>query len=58
MDVAKSTAINGFSIDQRSGAMYVSLAEEDGSAIAFMPLPATPATSLGIVSNLLFKLKK
>ncbi|WP_115006883.1 winged helix-turn-helix domain-containing protein [Xanthomonas campestris] len=58
MDVAKYTAINGFSIDQRSGAMYVSLAEEDGSAIAFMPLPATPATSLGIVSNLLFKLKK
>ncbi|NIJ75375.1 Tol biopolymer transport system component/DNA-binding winged helix-turn-helix (wHTH) protein [Xanthomonas campestris] len=57
LDVAKYTTINGFSVDQRSGALYVALAEEDGSAIAFMPLPERLATPLGVMPNLLIFLK-
>ncbi|WP_115049937.1 winged helix-turn-helix domain-containing protein [Xanthomonas arboricola] len=58
LDVAKYTTINGFSVDQRSGALYVALAEEDGSSIAFMQLPERLATPLGVVSNLLIVLRK
>ncbi|MBB3855067.1 Tol biopolymer transport system component/DNA-binding winged helix-turn-helix (wHTH) protein [Xanthomonas arboricola] len=58
LDVAKYTTINGFSVDQRSGALYVALAEEDGSSIAFMPLPERLATPLGVMSNLLIVLRK
>ncbi|NIJ92643.1 Tol biopolymer transport system component/DNA-binding winged helix-turn-helix (wHTH) protein [Xanthomonas campestris] len=58
LDAAKYTTINGFSVDQRSGALYVALAEEDGSSIAFMPLPERLATPLGVVSNLLIVLRK
>ncbi|WAH65326.1 winged helix-turn-helix transcriptional regulator [Xanthomonas hortorum] len=58
LDVSKFTTINGFSVDQRSGAMYVTLAEEDGSAIAFMPLPQRTAVTTGFISNALFLLRK
>ncbi|MCC8618502.1 winged helix-turn-helix domain-containing protein [Xanthomonas vesicatoria] len=58
LNVAKFTTINGFSVDQRSGAMYVALAEEDGSAIAYMPLPEGPSVSVGFISNLLMILRK
>ncbi|PPU04500.1 winged helix-turn-helix domain-containing protein [Xanthomonas arboricola] len=58
LDVAKYTTINGFSVDQRSGALYVALAEEDGSSIAFMALPERLATPLGVMSNLLIVFRK
>ncbi|WP_311238510.1 MULTISPECIES: winged helix-turn-helix domain-containing protein [unclassified Xanthomonas] len=58
LDAAKFTTINGFSLDQRSGAMYVALAEEDGSAIAYMALPEQPSVSVGFISNLLMMLRK
>ncbi|WP_184407627.1 winged helix-turn-helix domain-containing protein [Xanthomonas sp. 3075] len=58
LDVSKYTTINGFSADQHSGALYVALAEEDGSAIAYMPLPERALVSVGWVSNLLFLLRK
>ncbi|RNF81910.1 winged helix-turn-helix domain-containing protein [Montanilutibacter psychrotolerans] len=35
---------NGFSLDSRTRSMYLSLTVEDGTDIAFMPLPAEPRT--------------
>ncbi|KQQ80887.1 biopolymer transporter Tol [Xanthomonas sp. Leaf131] len=58
LDAAKFTTINGFSLDQRSGAMYLALAEEDGSAIAYMPLPEHPSVPVGFISNVLMMLRK
>ncbi|MBB3826665.1 winged helix-turn-helix domain-containing protein [Xanthomonas arboricola] len=58
LDVAKFTTINGFSLDQRSGAMYVALAEEDGSSIAYMALPGRSSVPVGFISNLLTILRK
>ncbi|PPU77634.1 biopolymer transporter Tol [Xanthomonas cucurbitae] len=58
LDATKFATINGFSVDQRSGALYVALAEEDGSAIAHMPLPERPGATLGFISNLLMMLRK
>ena len=35
---------NGFSLDSRTQSMYLSLTVEDGTDIAFMPLPPEPRT--------------
>lgn len=58
LDATKFTTINGFSVDQHSGALYVALAAEDGSAIAHMTLPERPVANLGVLSNLLILLRK
>ncbi|MBO9740522.1 PD40 domain-containing protein [Xanthomonas axonopodis pv. begoniae] len=58
LDAVKFTTINGFSLNQHDGTLYVSLAEEDGSAIAYMPLPQHPVAPVGVVANLLSVLKK
>nr|WP_283161411.1 winged helix-turn-helix domain-containing protein [Xanthomonas nasturtii] len=58
LDVAKFTTINGFSLDQHDGALYVALAEEDGSAIAYMPLPQRSSAPVGVIANLLWALRK
>ncbi|SON94233.1 putative regulatory protein [Xanthomonas citri pv. fuscans] len=58
LDAVKFTTINGFSLDQRDGALYVALAEEDGSSIAYMPLPQYAAVPMGIIANLLLALRK
>ncbi|PKV14271.1 winged helix-turn-helix domain-containing protein [Xanthomonas prunicola] len=58
LDAVKFTTINGFSVDQHDGALYVALAEEDGSSIAYMPLPQRPVASIGVLANLLSVLRK
>ncbi|WP_170292346.1 winged helix-turn-helix domain-containing protein [Xanthomonas maliensis] len=58
MDAAKYTALNGFSVDQNDGALYLALAEEDGSAIGFMELPASVPPPFGFISNILIFLGK
>ncbi len=58
LDAVKFTTINGFSLNQHDGTLYVSLAEEDGSAIAYMPLPQHSVAPVGVVANLLSVLKK
>ncbi|OQP79175.1 biopolymer transporter Tol [Xanthomonas phaseoli pv. syngonii LMG 9055] len=58
LDAAKFTTINGFSLNQHDGTLYVSLADEDGSAIAYMPLSQHPVAPVGVVANLLSVLKK
>ncbi|MBV6803472.1 winged helix-turn-helix transcriptional regulator [Xanthomonas campestris pv. lawsoniae] len=58
LDAVKFTTINGFSLNQRDGTLYVSLAEEDGSAIAYMPLPQHSVAPMGVIANLLSILRK
>lgn len=58
LDAVKFTAINGFSVDQHDGALYVALAEEDGSSIAYMPLPQRSVASICVLANLLSILRK
>lgn len=58
LDVDKFTTINGFSVDPRSDAMYVALAQEDGSAIAYMALPERSSVVSGFISSMLIMLRK
>ncbi|QJD70108.1 biopolymer transporter Tol [Xanthomonas campestris pv. badrii] len=58
LDADKYTTINGFSVDQRSDAMYVALAEEDGSSIAYMALPERSSVASGFISSMLIMLRK
>ncbi|MGD3372765.1 winged helix-turn-helix domain-containing protein [Xanthomonas citri pv. citri] len=58
LDAVKFTTINGFSLNQHDGTLYVSLAEEDGSAIAYMALPQHSVAPVGVIANLLSVLRK
>lgn len=58
LDAAKFSTINGFSLDPHDGALYVALAEEDGSSLAYMPLPQRSVASIGVLANLLSVLRK
>ncbi len=58
LDAVEFTTINGFSLNQHDGTLYVSLAEEDGSAIAYMPLPQRSVAPVGIIANALSVLRK
>lgn len=58
LDAVEFTTINGFSLNQHDGTLYVSLAEEDGSAIAYMPLPQRSMAPVGIIANALSVLRK
>ncbi|PPV08977.1 hypothetical protein XBLMG947_0616 [Xanthomonas bromi] len=57
LDVVKFITINGFSLDQRDGTLYLALAEEDGSSIAYMALPQPSAAPVGVIANLLSVLR-
>lgn len=52
------STINGFSIDQQDGALYVAIAETDGAGIGFMTLPKQDAPAFGVISKLLSGLGK
>jgi hypothetical protein len=52
------STINGFSIDQQDGALYMAIAETDGAGIGFMTLPKQEAPAFGVVSKLLSDLGK
>ncbi|WP_257644086.1 winged helix-turn-helix domain-containing protein [Luteimonas salinisoli] len=51
LDPTRLGSTNGFSTDPRTGAVYVSLAVDDGSDIAFHELPEAPGSLLSEFSN-------